>query len=573
MFRAIILFILLFSTTAVFSQGHEPFKDNTSLAYEACINSYQNMDTNHEFAQLQEWGETDIGKPLHLFIINSDKEFNPEKFDKHKTVLYINNGIHPGEPCGIDASVLFARKILNEEKYTRLLEHTIICIIPMYNIGGVLNRGCCSRANQNGPEEYGFRGNAKNLDLNRDFIKADSKNAINFSRIYHAIKPNVFIDTHTSNGADYQYTMTLLTTQLNKIHPILKDFVTEKMEPAIYSDMSDKNWDMIPYVYLYGRTPDEGIKDYPESPRFSTGYTTLFNTIGFTSETHMLKPFSDRVESTLQLEITILEFMHKNYKTLIDIKTSADQQISQQKEFHLSWKLDTSSYRMIDFKGYEAEFHDSKLSGKQRLSYNQSRPYTRKIKYFNTYTPTSTVTAPEYYIIPQAWTMIIDRLKLNNVMMTRLKGDTTLTIEAYHITDFETVKSPYEGHYLHYNPKSEKVEEKITFYKGDYQIKVNQITNRYIVETLEPLATDSYFSWNFFDSSLQQKEWFSDYVFEEKALEILEDNSSLKKEFEKKKLNSKDFSDNHWSQLYWIYKHSGFYEATVNRIPVFRYNQ
>lgn len=49
--------------------------------------------------------------------------------------------------------------------------------ILCYNVGGMMNRSSSSRANQDGPEEYGFRGNSQNLDLNRDFIKMDSEEA------------------------------------------------------------------------------------------------------------------------------------------------------------------------------------------------------------------------------------------------------------------------------------------------------------------------------------------------------------------------------------------------------------
>ena len=68
-----------------------------------------------------------------------------------------------------------------------------------------LNRNSTTRTNQNGPESYGFRGNARNYDLNRDFIKSDTKNAKTFAQIFHLVQPDVFIDNHVSNGADYQY--------------------------------------------------------------------------------------------------------------------------------------------------------------------------------------------------------------------------------------------------------------------------------------------------------------------------------------------------------------------------------
>ena len=85
--------------------------------------------------------------------------------------------------------------------------------IPVYNVDGALSRQDTSRVNQNGPEAFGFRGNARHLDLNRDFIKADSLNARTFAQVFTRWDPDVMVDTHTSNGADYQHVVTLIATQ------------------------------------------------------------------------------------------------------------------------------------------------------------------------------------------------------------------------------------------------------------------------------------------------------------------------------------------------------------------------
>ena len=566
-----LIILISFMVQSVLMLGQTREQDNQSLSYDEVIAVYTELASTSEIASLTEWGKTDIGEPLHLFVINSSGRLKPEEFEDDKAVLLINNGIHPGEPCGIDASVRFANDLLNDKKTGDLLDHTIVCIIPVYNVGGSLNRGCCSRANQNGPEEYGFRGNARNLDLNRDFVKRDSENARAFSQIFHAVDPEYFLDTHTSNGADYQYTMTMITTQPNKLAAPLTEYVNTKANSAVYESMKDKGWEMVPYVYMMGRIPEDGIKDYLESPRYSTGYTGLFNAVGFTSETHMFKPFKDRVESTYQFELTLLDFLNTNSKEIIDLKKEADEFVRNEKKFVLEWELDTSKYDLIPFKGFEAQFIESRLTGQERLKYDREKPTEIEIKYFNVYKPKVTIEAPKYYIIPQGWTEVIERLNENGVEMTRLKTNKTLNVEAYHIMDYNTPDRPYEGHYLHSGVQTEKTKEEVSFRTGDYIIRTDQVCNRYIVEMLEPKGPDSFFAWNFFDSMLQQKEWFSDYIFEERALEILEENPELKAEFEKVVAENKD-EMHHWAQLYWIYQRSGYYENTCNRYPVFRYN-
>ncbi|MEJ7778111.1 MAG: M14 family zinc carboxypeptidase [Daejeonella sp.] len=241
---------------------------NTTATYQEVISFYKELDVKYDGMQMLEYGPTDIGKNLHLIILSKGKIFNPEEIrSQNKIVLLINNGIHPGEPEGIDASMMMVRDMLSKNT---LPDDVVICIIPVYNIDGMLNRGM-SRVNQNGPESYGFRGNYQNLDLNRDFIKTDSKNSMSFQEIFNTWQPEVFVDNHTSNGADYQYVMTLIHPQKDKLHPVLSEYTTGRMLPALYQDMKKSGYEMIPYVNSVEETPDEGITGFLESPRYSEG--------------------------------------------------------------------------------------------------------------------------------------------------------------------------------------------------------------------------------------------------------------------------------------------------------------
>ena len=187
-----------------------------SATYPEVIEFYTQLAAHYKSIAMYTMGKTDSGKPLHLLTFNPNRSFESEfSGDKKKNILLINNGIHPGESDGIDASMLLLRDLANNKIETP--KNTIIAVIPVYNIGGALNRNSTTRTNQNGPKEYGFRGNARNYDLNRDFIKADTRNAQAFVELFRTIKPDLFIDTHVSNGADYQYTLTHLFTQHNKL--------------------------------------------------------------------------------------------------------------------------------------------------------------------------------------------------------------------------------------------------------------------------------------------------------------------------------------------------------------------
>jgi hypothetical protein len=330
--------------------------------------------------------------------------------------------------------------------------------------------------------------------------------------------------------------------------------------------MARKQDTIAPYVNSIGRTPDTGISDYLETPRYSTGYTNLFNCISFVSEAHMLKPYKDRVESTINLLFTLLEFAETNHKELLDIKKKADADIKNRQEFSLAFSLDTSRYEDFIFRGYEYELVPSILTSEDRLLYKSNKPKEYNIKYFNHYKSTIKRHKPKFYLVPGQWEQVIHRLKASNIDMIKIETDSSFHVEAFYIDDYETNNRPFEGHYLHKNVKLKSTEFNYKAKSGDFLIPTGTSNDYFLMSVLEPDAMDSYFTWNFFDEILGRKEYFSPYVFEEKAIEILDRNPELKKEYNSK---IKDFKSR-WEALDYIYRHSNMYEQTHNLHPVFR---
>ncbi len=538
-----------------------------TATYPEVISYYQNLADIYPEINIQEIGITDIGKPLHIVTLNPDREFDFENIRRNKRVLLINNGIHPGESDGIDATMMLFRDIVQGN--IQSLKNTVLVTIPVYNIGGALNRNSGTRTNQNGPKEYGFRGNARNYDLNRDFIKNDTKNAKSFAEIFHLVQPDVFIDNHVSNGADYQYTLTHLFTQHNKLGSILGNYLHTEMKPQLENLLASKKWDITPYVNVWGTTPDKGWSQFMDSPRYSTGYTTLWNTLGMMVETHMLKPYKKRVEGTYELMKSMIEITEKDGVKIRELRGLTFTEQCKQKTYTVNWKVDTTQATEFIFKGYEGAFIDSEITGAKRLKYDQDKPYSKEIDYQNYFIPTTKIEVPKAYVIQKGWWNLIDLLKLNQIKFKTLENDSTITVETYHIADYETRKNPYEGHYLHYGTYVTKSNATITFKKGDIIIPTNQKGFRYLLETLEPEAPDSFFNWNFFDTILQQKEGFSPYVWEDKAKELLENNEELRVRFETKKKDTA-FANNWYAQLDWLHKQSKNYEKAHLRYPVYR---
>lgn len=540
--------------------------------YSEIIAWWKQLDTESGQVKMFTMGPTDAGYPLHLAMISNDRDFDPASIrKKNKRIILINNGIHPGEPDGIDASMLLARDIVM--KQMRLPDNVILAVIPVYNIGGCLNRSSHYRVNQNGPEEFGFRGNSQNLDLNRDFIKSDSKEARSFAQIFHFCDPDVFIDNHVSNGADYQHVMTLIASQHNKLGGAMGEFMNKKFEPGIKLAMKEKGFDIIPYVNVFNDTPENGWPEFLEGPRYSSGYATLWHSFAFVPETHMLKPYSQRVVSTYNLLQCFIEFTARNSEIIKQLREERKLSVKFQSAFALNWILDESKYSEITFKGYEAGQKQSEVSGLPRLYYDRTKPFEKKVRFYNTYQPNLTVTKPAGYIIPKGWWKVVELLKINKVQMISLPADTIVEVEAYRIEDVKPLPNAVENHHINTQVQINTSVIKIKFQKGDHYIPMNQSANRFLIEVLEPHGPDSYFAWNFFDGILSQKEGFSHYAFEETAAKLLRDDPALKKKLEEKKIQDSSFSKSAVAQLNFIYQNSSYFEPAYMRYPVFRVTQ
>ena len=554
-----------------FTTVFEKSKGLETATYQETIKYYNDLADSYPEISIKEIGATDSGKPLHMVTLNmkgSGDDF--ENLRQNNRIVLINNGIHPGESDGIDATMMLYRDLA--EGKIDAPKSTVLVTIPIYNVGGSLNRNSTTRTNQNGPKEYGFRGNARNYDLNRDFIKADTKNAKTFAQIFHLVQPDVFIDNHVSNGADYQYTLTHLFTQHNKLGGQLGEFLHTEIMPTLEQKLEAKSWDITPYVNVFNRAPDSGFTQFLDSPRYSTGYTTLFNTLGMMVETHMLKPYKQRVEGTYELMKSMIEITEEQGEIITQLRQVQTKLWSAGNNYPLTWAVDTSQTSTLKFKGYEGEMIPSEFTGAKRLKYDQSKPFTKDVSYQNYFKATDSIIIPNAYIIPQGWHNVIDLLKLNNVALSQFKNDTILNVQSYKIGAFETKKSPYEGHYAHYNTNVNTSNEKVKFRKGDYLISTSQKGIRYLLETLEPSATDSFFNWNFFDTILQQKEGFSPYVWEDKAKQLLDENPKLKMEYNVKISYDEDFANNWYAQLDWLHKQSKYYETAHLQYPIYRIN-
>jgi hypothetical protein len=532
-----------------------------TTTYAECIRFYEALQARTGRIRLDSTGLTDAGYPLHTIV------YPVARTDESTLTILINNGIHPGEPDGIDACMMLLRDIaedrLNVPQGIRLV------VIPIYNIGGALNRNSSTRVNQAGPESYGFRGNSQDLDLNRDFCKMDSREAMLFAQIFHRYKPAVFVDNHVSDGADYQHVMTLLSTQYDKLGGRLGKYFRNTLDPALYKEMERAGFPMAPYVNAE-ETPEKGWTAFFDPPRFSSGYAALYNTIAWVPETHMLKPFDQRTKATFALMQAIIRVCAAQRDAILEARNVDRAAISRETRFPMSWKDSAASD--WTFRGYEAATKASAVTGQPRLWYDHSKPYTKTVPIRDRYVPRQWIMAPKAYVIPAGWHRVIERLTQNRELDYEIfDHDTEMVVTAYHIDSFQTAAKPYEGHYRHSAVHVTPQRIKVQVLKGDYVFPLQgNMYKRSLVELLEPENEDSYFAWNFFDAVLQQKEWYSDYRWEDEAEKVLRGNPEIRKSLEAKKAADPEFAKDAAAQLLYVYRQSRWYEPAHMRYPVFR---
>jgi Zinc carboxypeptidase len=569
------LWITLFTIMHVLANAQlTPFEKNGknyTATYDECIAYYKQLQSQYKGILIKTIGETDANVPLQIVLINAENNFNIQQWkQQEKCIILINNGIHAGEPDGIDACMMFARDLMQQIKAETFSKNVCIAIIPIYNIGGVLLRGKDNRVDQNGPEEFGQRGNSQNLDLNRDFIKCDAKESKSFAHIFHQLSPHIFLDNHVSDGADYPYTMTLITSQKDKVGGQLGAYLSNKIAPAIYAKMEQKKCKMIPYVNVWGHDAKQGWTEFFDSPRYSTGFTSLFNTLSFVPETHMLKPYPQRVDATYQLMHSFVEYAADHAPEIVAIKTKSEQDMLTQKQFAIAWSIDRSKHDILKFDGYAYQQKTSGVSGLSVPFYNRSAPYSDTVPFYNSYKATTIVDAPIAYLIPQGWQRVIDLLKTNGVQMKQFLRDTSVTVEVYQIDAYKANPIPFELHHFNSSISITKNKKTIAFRKGDYYIGTNQLAKRFLIETLEPHAMDSYFSWNFFDGILIQKEGYTDYAFEDIAAAFLKEHPTVRDSLQLAIAADTSMANSADAQLEFVYKHSPYPEPRLNQYPVYR---
>ena len=427
--RIVILINLLIFTNVIFGQNDEwqtHYEKSDFLEtprYAETIEYSKKLAEASDLITYTSFGTSVQGRELPLLIIDKNGNITPESVKASgNAILFIEACIHPGESEGKDAGLMLICDIVIQEKYPELLENTTILFIPIFNVDGHERFSAYNRINQNGPKEMGWRTTSQNYDLNRDFVKANAIEMQQWLVLFNEWLPDMFIDIHTTDGADYQYSLTYgmhILGDMNKEQTAWQEEYLSEVENMLLED----DVLMFPYVaFRRWHDPRSGLIRRTASPRFSTGYSAYQNRPALLVETHMLKNYKTRVDATYHLLRHTLEIINKDYSNLKDINIKADEEtmLLANKELILNYYTSQKDSSIVKFKGIDYDIVHSDLTNDIWVQFSDE-PKDFDIILFDKLVPDTKVVLPEAYIIPVEWTEVIKRLKLHGIKYSVLE--------------------------------------------------------------------------------------------------------------------------------------------------------
>jgi hypothetical protein len=471
--------------------------------------------------------------------------------------------------------MMLLRDIAVTKTRAALLDRVVLLFMPIYNVDGHERFGPYRRINQNGPRESGWRTTARNLNLNRDYMKADAPEMRAWLSLWNTWQPDLHIDTHTTDGGDWQYDiMPAWDTSPLGAEAVAK-WITESLEPHVLKGLeADGHVPMLYFDLVDRRDPTKGIESGPFSPRFATGYASIRNRPSILVETHMLKPYRTRVFAQYNLIKQTLELVNRDSGALKKAVAVGDAEAARLGEYDAARKFvlnveSAEGSTAVRFKGFKQALEPSEISGTDRIVYDSTTPVEFEIPWINQSKVTATVTPPVAYIIPPQWTAAIELLEAHGLQLSRLDRDAELPAESYRLSQPKFAERPFEGR-IRVSFQTELVKETRKFPAGSAVISLDQPAARVAIHLLEPTGPDSMVQWGFFNAIFEQKEYAEAYILEKLARDMLAADPALKKEFDEKVASDKEFAADGRARLNFFYKKSPYWDRSMGLYPVAR---
>jgi murein tripeptide amidase MpaA len=577
---------LLFATT-VFSQSEskevppqwqttaEATDYKKSSTYDEAIAYSKRLDRATQFITYQTYGKSGEGRDMPLLIAATGNAFTPELArSQGKAVVLIQAGIHAGEIDGKDAGFALLRDIAITKTRMDLLKDVVILFQPIYNVDGHENSNAYMRINQNGPDEMGFRANAMNLNLNRDYIKADAPETRAWLALWNKWKPDLFIDCHVTDGADFQYNVTYEYAHFQEVSPAIKQWMDEHFDGVVVPKVEKEGNLLTHYIQFAGREVTGGVSTFVATPRYATGYTPLRNRAGLLIETHVYKPYKSRVRGTYDVLRYTVEEAGRSKGSLFVANISADTVTIERgktydptRQYPLALEV-TNKPTQFAFKGLKYTMEDSAVSGGKRIVYG-AEPMNITIPRYDEARVDKSAAPPLYYIVPPQWQEVIEVVNAHGIKYERLKEPLSVEVESYRLTEPKWSTSSFENRVTLAAKQTSVIETRI-YPAGSVLIPLDQEAANIAVHLFEPNGPDSLVYWGFFNSIFEQKEYGEAYILEKLAKEMLEKDPKLQEEFDRRLLDPA-FNRSPQARLRFFYERSPYYlNQKVGVYPVGR---
>lgn len=521
-------------------------------------------------------GKSLQGRDFWMVIASADQVFTADALTATgKPLLLAHSGIHSGEIDGKDAGLMLLRDMTVAGKRKELLAKTNFLFIPILNVDGHERVSPYNRVNQRGPEEMGWRTNARNQNLNRDFTKLDTEGVRALIKVFQQWKPDLYLDLHVTDGADYQYDITFGGNGRNAWSPAIGNWIEDVYRPAISTALSENGHEPGGLVFATnGMDMKDGFQAWSGNPRFSNGYGDVIHLPAILVENHSLKPYKRRVLGTYVLLAETLGFLGREKDSLRQAAMSDRQR--RPKTIPLGFKRnENQTPENVLFKGISSERYKGQVSGTDVVRWTGS-PVNESVSKVYIDEPTEMVDIPSAYVIPVVWSDIVERIAMHGIKVKQLSEPLTTSAEVYRLPHAKIAASsnwtpnPFEGH-IRIDP-GEPVKQLIetTFPAGSYHISTDQPLGELLVLMLEPQAPDSFLQWGFFLEIFTRTEYAEAYVLEPLAQKMLEHDAELNARFEQKLANDKDFAASQYQRLMWFYEQTPFYDRQYLLYPVAR---
>lgn len=549
---------------------------NKTPRYNETVKYCKLLSQNSKMVTYTSIGTSPQGREIPLLILDKDGLTDPQEIRaRGRVVILTEAAIHAGEPDGKDAGLMLIRDIAINKMFPGILDNVSLLFIPIINVDGHEDFGSHYRINQNGPEEVGARFTAQRFNMNRDFIKADAPETRALLKLYSKWVPELFIDIHVTNGADFQYVTTYGLDHCGFLAPDLFKWTKELFEKELNTKMESKGYPIFPYFEFNSYSnPGAGVLPDNFPPQYSNGYASANNRIGMLIENHIYKPYKERVTSAYLMIKHSMEILGANTQTLKKAVELSDRYVSSAKfradSLPLMFKHDRKESIEVDFLGWREKTVISDLSGAKWTYQDRSAPITLKMPLFTSYTKESQIKLPEAYLIPQENISTIELLDLHDIKYHKIKRDSLFEVETYRFVNPKWSQFPYEGRVtLESNYTTQK--EVVKYNRGDIIVYTNQPKVKIIAHLLEPKSPTSLVYWGFYNLYARPATefWIRLNYMEVKGREMMERDPELRREFEQKKVSDPAFANNPDAILrYFMQKVRQNVEPNANRYPI-----